>query len=185
MPLSKGRDRQRREEQRADTWGTEALGLDPSDPISKLMCLRPFKRTEDKKGHGFFLGAWFPKETSRIVEKVKEAGPYETNSDVVRDAVYRGLQVLLLAYEHDEGWQAEMLLAKMVNDTDWESRIYKQEEDFVAALDRLVKNDDNDYATQLVQERMALMSRSPDSERRLNVLMEHLKRARLEDLLEA
>ena len=185
MPLSKGRDKRRKQDERADTWRTDSFELEPEDPITRLTELRPFRRSEDRRGHGVFLGAWFSKEIGRDIARVKELGPYETNADVVRDAVYRGLQVLRLAYEKDKAWQAELLLVRMVNDTEWECKTYKQEEDFVAAIDRLVKNGDDDYATQLVQERMALMSRSPDSERRLNVLMEHLKRARLEDLLEA
>ena len=184
MPLSKDRDRRRKQDERADTWRTDSFELEPEDPITRLTELRPFRRSEDRRGHGVFLGAWFCKDIGRDIARVKELGPYETNADVVRDAVYRGLQVLRLAYEKDAGWQADMLLTKMVNDADWESKICKQEENFVSALDRLVKNGDEEYAGQLVQERVALMKRSPDSERRLNVLNEHLKRARLESLLD-
>ena len=185
MPLSKERDKRRKEEERADTWRTDSFSLEPEDPIQKLIALKPFRRSEDKRGHAVFLGAWFSKEIGRDIGKVKELGPYETNSDVIRDAVYRGIQVLRLAYEKDEGWKSEMLLTRMVNEAAYESKIYKQEEDFVSALDRLVKNGDKEYASQLVQERVALMTRSPDSERRLNVLSEQLRRARLEELLKA
>jgi Arc/MetJ-type ribon-helix-helix transcriptional regulator len=193
MSLSKDRDRQRKREERQketpvrsaeDTWQTDSFSLEPGDPISKLMSLKPYKRSEDKKGHGVFLGGWFPKEISRDIEEIKEFGPYKTNSDVVRDAVYRGLQVLKLAYEEDESWQAEMLLSKMANDAEWESRIYEQEDDFVSSLDRLCRNGDRDYASQLLQERIQLMRRSADSARRLNVLTEKLRRNRLDDLLE-
>jgi len=166
-----------------DTWQVDSFELTPKDTLDKLMSLKPYKQAQDKKGHGVFFGAWFPKDAGRRVEKIREEGPYVTTSDVIRDAIYLGLQILSLRYEKDDAWQADMLLTKMANDAEWEARVYDEEESFASSLDKLCRNGDKDYAAQLLRERISLMRRSANSSRRLNILTEKVRRARLDDLL--
>ena len=166
----------------SNTWQTDSFGLSLDDPLSKLTGLKPYQQSEDKKGHDAQLGARFPKEIARRVSKIKEQGPYVTNSDVVRDAVYIGIQILSLRYEKDDEWQAEMMSRKMMTDVEWDTGVYEAEERYINNLDRLCKNNDSDHAAQRLQERVTHLKKT-NSTRVLAILSEKLKRSHLESLL--
>jgi len=96
-------------------WETEEERLSPSSPIQRLIDLPVYRSSEDKKGHEVFLGAKFPKGVGRWVEELRENPntPYKINADVVRDALYIGLQVLNLRYKLDPSWIIEEALARI------------------------------------------------------------------------
>ena len=165
------------------TWDTDTPGLSLTDTLQKLTSKPLYKRSEDKRGHGTFLGGRFPKDMARWVTRVKEAGPYETNSDVVRDAVWLGLQVLELRYKADPGWQARIQLMDMANRAAWDAKLYDEEDGFVKTLDKLCSNGDEVQALKDLEERLALLSSDEDSAKRRRVLYKKLDEHRLGNLV--
>ena len=163
-----------------DSWATDSPGLSLTDTLDKLTSMTPFKRSEDRKGHSVPLGSRFPKEIARWVTKVKEQGQYQTTSDVIRDAVWLGLQILSLRYEKDPLWQTLLQLIEMGNDTAWEAKAYDDEEVFVSSLEKLCANGDEQHAIELVDERLRLLR---GFDKRKRVLLERLKNHRLQSLL--
>lgn len=165
-----------------DTWETEATGLSLTDPLEKLTESAPFKRSEDRKGHDGFLGARFPKDMTRWVTKIKEKGQYQMNSDVVRDAIWLGLQILSLRYQADPQWQVNLQLMTMANETAWEARMYDEEEEFAHSLDKFCTNGDEGRAIEALRERLTLLS-SAKQEKRQKVLLDRLEKYRLKNLV--
>jgi len=168
-----------------DSWVTDGPGLSLSDTFDKLTAQPPFKRSEDKKGHDVPMGVRVPKDVGRWITRVKEAGPYQTTSDAMRDAVWLGLQILSLRYEKDPEWQVYLQAMRMDNDTAWEAATYEEEEKFVNNLETFVKNGNEKRAIELLQEKLALIQDLKEERRkeRKRVLLERLNNHRLGGLL--
>ena len=143
------------------------------DSIERLTEQKPFFKHEDKKGHDTFLGARFPKEMARDVTLIKEKGPYEVNADVVRDAVWLGLQALHLRYEQDDYWKATMQLRRMALDAAWEAQEYEEDHTFVNTIQKFCQEGKRSRAVQYLSERLKYLS----GERKQSLLDELDKRA--------
>ncbi|MHA1813645.1 MAG: hypothetical protein ACTSYX_09475 [Candidatus Thorarchaeota archaeon] len=167
-----------------NNWQTDNYGLEIDDPISKLTGLPPYKRSEDKRGHDTFLGGRFPKEMARRISKLKEQGPYQTTSDVVRDAIWLGTHILELRYDQDPEWRVSMQLMNMANESAWEANIYEEEDQFARSIDKLCANGDEQRAIELVEERISLISSLPNPVRRRDMLIKSLRGYRLGSLLD-
>lgn len=167
------------------TWDTESPDFSVDDPIGRLASLKPFEKTEDKKGHGVFLSAWFPKEYARRVSVIKEAGSftYTTTSDVVRDAIFLGLIVLELRLASDPEWQLYTQLEILNNTAKWESELYGQEDAFCESLATFMENKEEGHATELLQARFALLHRNGCAKRK-EALLDAIRKHRLTQLLE-
>lgn len=165
-----------------DSWETEDAGLNLNDRLDKLTGQSPYQRSEDKKGHEAFLGARLPKEVTRWVTKLKELGPYQTNSDVVRDALWLGCQILSLRYKLDPQWQANLQLMSMASEVTWEARMYEEEEEFCRSLDKFCANGDEARAIEVLGERLRLLEAAKQEKRR-KVLLERLDKYRLKNLV--
>lgn len=159
--------------------GTET-GLSVDDPIQVLTAEEPYHYTQDKRGHSTFLGGRFPKDFPRGIEKIREkaAGVYETNSDVVRDAIYLGMKILSLRYEVDPQWQVQHQIIKLNNEIAWQATVYRQEEDFVNNLVIFINQGDDEIAQTRLQERYELLQNTGQTKRIL-ILDEIVKRLKL------
>ena len=118
------------------------MGLEMDSKVSELVDLKPFRASEDKKGHSVTMGAkvpsWFDRGITKLVED--KATPYEVKSDVIRDATWLGLQVLKLRYNQPE-WDAKAELVKLEAALQDEDDDKEQDRSFLDNLDRLWRKD--------------------------------------------
>ena len=148
----------------------EGYDLTPDMPIKALMDRKPFKLSEDKKGHDVTLGARFPKSFDRWVEKIKEVkgSPYKIKSDVVRDCVYIGLLVLNMRYNLDPDWKIEARLAEEKSKIQDDVRIFKEVEEVVdRGIAMVCKNGHKEQAVKATTNYCDLISSFKDDRKRL------------------
>lgn len=172
----------------ANSWGTQSWQTDSplftiDDPISNLTKLAPYKKSEDKKGHSSPLQAWFPKDMMRRVSKIKESGPYTTNGDVARDAMWIGMMVLELRYNSDPEWILFQQLTRLNNDALWMAAMFEEEDEFVDQLDSFCANKEEDTAVEMLVGRFNLLVGSGNQKRK-DALVDSLRKHRLSHLLE-
>lgn len=162
-----------------DSWTTEEPFVTVDDSISRLTNMKPYKATEDKKGHDAFVHFRVPKNLMRAITKIKEHGPYETNSDVWRDAAWLGLQVLQLRYKEDPTWTAYAQTVAIGNEAEWEARLHEEEKRFVDSVARLCNNNKRDKAIEYLSARLTII----DADRK-DILSAELKSHGLAALLD-
>lgn len=106
--------------------------------VSELMSLSPFRLSEDKKGHSIVLGAkapsWLEREVTKLVES--RAAPYEVKSDVIRDAIWLGLQVLKLRYTQTR-FGARVALVELKQNLEDRETTQEEDKDFLNKLNEL------------------------------------------------
>lgn len=171
----------------SQSWETDSPAFTLDDPISKLANLPPYHSSEDKKGHGVNLQAWFPKSYSRRVEVIRSFGKgiYDTQSDVIRDAISLGMHVLELRYGCDPEWELDAQLDHVASVAAHDAYIHDRESDFVDTLDKLCANKEEDRAVELLQLRFSLMNRRGGGVAKCKeALVESLRKRRLTSLLE-
>jgi len=171
---------------RETSWETDSPVFSINDPISKLTSLPPYHASEDKKGHGVNLQAWFPKSYSRRVEVIRTAsrGIYSTTSDVIRDAIHLGMHVLELRFSCDPEWQLDAQLDIISSIAAHDAYIHDRESNFVDSLERLVTNKEEDRAIELLQARFSIINRQSGTAKCRESLIESLRKRRLTHLLE-
>lgn len=162
-----------------DSWSLEGPFLTLDDPVSELTKLKPYKLTEDKKGHDTAVHFRVPKNLTREAAKVKEQGPYETNSDVFRDAYWLGLKILKLRYTEDPRWISYSQIVEIVNDAKWDAEIHEQEKEFADTLTIFCQDRKKDKALSYLSKRWTTI----DDERK-EALLGELKSHGLNSLLD-
>jgi len=117
----------------------------------------PFKEASDEKGESVTSGTRIPMWLHRRVVKLREMGgsPYEVNSDVLRDAVYLGLQILHMRYGMSQDWDVERKMAAVVDASGALRRHRSLFETLVAGLDELYEEGDIDQAAHRLSEYIA------------------------------
>lgn len=165
------------------SWDLEGVGIESDDPITRLTGMKPYKRSQDSKGHGTPLAAWFPKDVDRTVSRILEKGPYQTKADVTRDAIWIGLIVLHLRFEADPEWTAYMQLCNIENEAKWEGQIYDEEDSFASHMDKLCNSNQDGVAADMVEERFKIIKKQQNSIKRIEALKTCLHKYRLGNLL--
>jgi hypothetical protein len=96
------------------------------------------------------MAARFPKEFGRRVAVLRErpGSPYSTNSDVLRDAAYIGMQVLVLRYQQPD-WKAEDEMARMAADMAEDARIGEKVTRFATLLQEIWMSDKQEAYSRL------------------------------------
>lgn len=161
------------------SWNMEEPFVTLDDAIRRLADMKPYKSTEDKKGHDAAIHFRVPKHVTRSVTKIREAGPYETNSDVSRDAFWIGLQVLQLRYRDDPEWQSYSQVVNISNDAAWEANLHQEEKKFVESLSSFCGNGKEARAIEYLEQRLPVI----DDERK-RILEAELRSHGLAHLLE-
>lgn len=126
---------------------TEVLERRISNLVRVLMKSPPFIMSEDVKGHDVVIGARVPKWFERWITEILEHGGtfYRIKSDVVRDALYLGLQILALRLGSEE-WKVEEAIAKVISEVSLGAVVEKTVRDFSDNLRRLWEGDAKELA---------------------------------------
>lgn len=130
-------------------WELEAP-LDLAATLEELIADPPFKEVSDESGQSTTAGTRIPNWLQRRIVKLKElsGSPYELNSDVIRDALYKGLRVLHLKYKMTADWDVETKLAAAVDATGASRRIRAQVEELIAGVDEMYRDGDPEKAAE-------------------------------------
>lgn len=134
-------------------WELEAP-FDFAATLNDLIEAPPFKQASDEQGQSVTAGTRVPAWLFRRVMKLAEAvgSPYEIASDVLRDAIYNGLQILYMRHKVSPDWEVEKKLAAVVDATGASKRIRDQFEELVSALEDMYKEGDEKQAADKLTE---------------------------------
>lgn len=127
-----------------DTWQLED---EQAFELEDLINAPPFKQTSDDSGESSTVSTRVPSWLMRRVTKMREipGSPYEINSDVLRDAIWLGMQILQLRYKlHD--WEIEKKLASVIDATGMSHRISVQVNELCKNLEKMKTDDDDERA---------------------------------------
>lgn len=130
-------------------WELEAP-FDMAASLEDLINTPPFKEASDEKGNSVTAGTRIPMWLHRRVVKLREipGTPYELNSDVLRDSVYLGLQILHMRYKLSPDWDVERKMAAVTDTTGAIRRLKDQVEELTGGLEELFEDGDIDQAVQ-------------------------------------
>lgn len=134
-------------------WELEAP-FEMAATLEDLIIAPPFKEASDEHGESVTAGTRIPTWLYRRVVKLREAegSPYDLNSDVLRDAVYRGLQILYMKYKVSPDWEVEKKLAAIVDATGASRRIRDQHEELTSRLEDMYRDGDEKKAADMLGE---------------------------------
>lgn len=152
-----------------DQWETE----EPYESLSieELVGRPPFRESRDDLGSAT-VGARIPQWLSRKIMKLIEmqGSPYELKSDVVRDALYIGMQVLRLRYGYK--WEAEAKLTDVVDTVGELDRMEQRFAELISGLDKLVNSGDTAKAVSLLTEYVLAVSTIEDPWRKMRSIQQ-------------
>jgi len=156
-------------------WETEEPYIDLT--IEELVGRPTFKESRDDLGSAT-VGARIPQWLSRKITKLIEmsGSPYELKSDVVRDALYLGMEVLRLRYKYK--WAAESKLSDVVDTVGELDRMEQRFSELVSGLDKLIAAGDTSKAVSLLTEYVLAVSTIEDPWRKMRSLQQ-LKGSRI------
>ncbi len=134
-------------------WETEAAFVLPAS-LEDLLEAAPFHKASDIHGHSYTAGTRLPEWMRRVIKKLveTEGTPYELESDVLRDAIYIGLQVLNMRYQLSGDWEVAVKMAKTIDQTGVAKRIKTQFEELCYGLNELYDDGDVKQASQRLSE---------------------------------
>lgn len=180
MPKQPDNDKKKKKEY-IDTWELEA---DYSITLEDLVDSPPFNETNDESGDSITMGTRVPQWLARRITKIRETPgvPYEINSDILRDAIYLGLQILQLRYKlHD--WEIEKKLASVVDATGMSTRIAVQVTELCKYLEKMHADDDNDHAVRRLDEFVCAIDTLTDDWHRRTIIKLLKRRGIVTELL--
>lgn len=133
----------KRKKEKPSDWELES-SLEVSVTLEDLIGAPPFHEASDEHGHSVTAGTRIPLWLHRRVMKLKElpGSPYELNSDVLRDAVYLGLQILHARFKVSPDWAVERRMAAVADATGASRRVKEQFDELAAGLDEMCKDGD-------------------------------------------
>jgi hypothetical protein len=127
-----------------DPW---ALEEDVHLTIEDLINEEPFNHTSDDTGDSVSIGTRVPSTMYRRLVEIRETpgGPYQINSDVMRDAIYLGMRILQLRYKKKD-WQIDRKLSSVIDASGAFDRINSQVSDLCKNLEKLKSAEDTEHA---------------------------------------
>ncbi len=136
------------EKRKASSWDLEAA-FDAAATLEDLISAQPFKEASDDIG-SVTAASRVPTWLHRRVVKLRElaASPYEVNSDVYRDCIYAGLQILHMRYGMTPDWDVERKMAAVADATSAGKRLRAQVEELINGLEDLHAEGDEEQAAQ-------------------------------------
>jgi len=99
-------------------------------------------------------GSRIPMWLHRRVVGLRElpGSPYELNSDVLRDALYLGMQILGMRYKTSPDWNVETKMAAVVDASGASRRIKSQFDSLAVGLEELCRDGDERKAAERLSE---------------------------------
>jgi uncharacterized membrane protein YheB (UPF0754 family) len=160
----------------ADTWGTDAGKLTMDSSVRELVEARPYGQAQDSKGHSTLLAARFPNTILRWTTELKEAAgsDYHTNSDLIRDAVWLGLQIISLRAKECTRWHVQARIAQATSRVAQHAAIYSEVNTIVENLETLCQAGDIRTAEDDLKEYLLAFSSHPEALKYRNSLREQL-----------
>lgn len=134
-------------------WELESA-FDLAATLEDLINSPAFKEASDEKGESVTCGTRLPLWLHRRISKLKEMpeSPYEVASDVLRDAVHIGLQVLHMRFGMSPDWEVERKMIAVVDATGVLRRIKAQVDMLTGGLEELREAGDLDQAAYRLSE---------------------------------
>jgi len=119
-----------------DEWELEG-DIDYANEMMRLIKSKPYKETRDEFGISAVVSARMPTDFMRYIAKLKEnkGMGYEVNSDVIRDALFIGLQLLLVRAKQNPDIETRARIYESIND----ARSIESLQSEVAVLSRALK----------------------------------------------
>lgn len=168
-------------------WDFEPTEISPTTPLSELVSWKPYTTSEDRRGHERFLGAKFPKNFEGMVTYLREqsGGTYRINADVVRDAIWLGLQIIALREKSNPYWPILVQMTQQRARALEKASIYRDMDALVDDLDKLCSEHDDASAQDVLSEQIELIDKLPNKAVYLTALREKLEKKRLTWLLKS
>ncbi len=141
-------DKDKKKKKKHD-WELESP-FDAAATLEELINAQPFKEASDEHGESVTAGARVPLWLHRRIVRLRElaASPYDVNSDVYRDCIYAGLQILHMRYGMGPDWDVERKMAAVADATGAGKRIRNQVEELISGLEELHAAGDEEQAAQ-------------------------------------
>lgn len=132
-----------------DTWELEE---NATITIDDLVESAPFNQTQDESGESVTMGTRVPAWLSRRIAKLREfpGSPYELNSDVLRDAIWVGMQILQIRYKRHD-WKTDRALSAVIDASGAMDRINAQISGLCKSLEKLKGEEDNEKAVEYLE----------------------------------
>jgi len=142
--LAKKSQSEKPQSESKDPW---ALEEDIRLTIEDLINEEPFNITSDDSGESVSVGTRVPSTMYRRLVEIRETpgGPYQINSDVMRDAIYLGLRILQIRYKKKD-WEIDRKLAAVIDASGAFDRINSQVSDLCKNLEKLKASEDMEHA---------------------------------------
>ena len=139
--------------------------------IEELVGRPAFRESRDDLGSAT-VGARIPQWLSRKITKLIEmqSSPYELKSDVVRDALYLGMEILRLRYGYK--WAAESKLTDVVDTVGELDRMEQRFAELISGLDKLINAGDTAKAMSLLTEYVLAVSTMEDPWRKMRSIQQ-------------
>ncbi|GAI15056.1 unnamed protein product, partial [marine sediment metagenome] len=120
--------------------------------LEQLVDRTPFKESKDQYGHSVTAGTRIPDWLARKVERIIEhqGSPYDLKSDVYRDALFLGFQIIGLRLRIAADWEAEAKLSEIADATYEGARVRDRTNTLARGLEYLVDEGDMDKAAELL-----------------------------------
>jgi len=162
-------------------WATEESALE-SLTIEELINRPPFKESRDDLGSAT-IGARIPEWMNRKITKfIEMAGsPYELKSDVARDALFLGIEILRLRYRYK--WATESKVSTIVDTAGELDRLEQRFRDLTSSLEKLVSSGDTPKAASLLTEYVLAVSTEEDEWRKMRCVRQLRESRVVNDIL--
>lgn len=141
------------QDKKLSDWELEST-FDLASTLEDLINAPPFREASDEKGESVTCGTRLPLWLHRRITKLREMteSPYEVTSDVLRDSVHIGLQILQMRYKMSQDWEVEKKMAATIDATGALRRIKTQVDMVISGLEELREGGDIDQAAHMLSE---------------------------------
>lgn len=169
------------------SWKTDYEELTLDSPLRELAERPIYTKTSDQNGHGENIQAYMPPSFGRIIDNEilpvgRAAGKYKARSDVIRDAMYRGVMIqrLMLGMK---GWHIDAVITDQEERVKQHADINRRADEFVINLKLLWDHGEKDQAINDMLGYVQAIKSSPERERYHRALENALMKAELLELL--
>lgn len=147
----------------ADAWATES-SFDSSISLEELLSLPVFKQASDGTGESYTAASRIPNWLRRRMQKLVETpgSPYTLLSDVVRDALYLGMHILLMRHNQTSDLATQTKMASVIDKAIANKNQLKRLTDFASSIVDIIDDGDEQKAIQFIEDFVSNLSELTD-----------------------